>query len=102
MENIPLQQSAVPAPQVSNFCIILHKDGQVDRLTDRTLEEYVSVVQDASIAWIDWTAEEHEKSFEAVAVAGVFPRSRYQNLSAGSTRHTKTMIRNLASCFLRL
>jgi len=83
MENIPLQQSAVPAPQVSNFCIILHKDGQVDRLTDRTLEEYVSVVQDASIAWIDWTAEEHEKSFEAVAVAGGFSKVPVSKLVGG-------------------
>jgi magnesium transporter len=83
MESKPLEQSAVPAPQVSNFCIILHKDGQVDRLNDRTLGEYVGVVKDASIAWIDWTAEEHEKAFEAAALAGGFSKIPVSKLMGG-------------------
>jgi magnesium transporter len=85
METIPSQQSAAvpPAPQVSNFCIILHKDGQVDRLTDRTLEEYVSIVKDASIAWIDWTAEEQEKALESAALAGGFSKIPVSKLIGG-------------------
>lgn len=85
METILSQQSvaAPPAPQVSNFCIILHKDGQVDRLTDRALGEYVSVVSDASIAWIDWTAEEQEKAFESAALAGGFSKIPLSKLIGG-------------------
>jgi magnesium transporter len=85
METIPSQQSAAapPALQVSDFCIILHKDGQVDRLTDRALGEYVSVVSDASIAWIDWTAEEQEKAFESAALAGGFSKIPVSKLIGG-------------------
>jgi magnesium transporter len=85
METILSQQSvaAPPAPQVSNFCIIQHKDGQVDRLTDRALGEYVSVVSDASIAWIDWTAEEQEKAFESAALAGGFSMIPVSKLIGG-------------------
>jgi magnesium transporter len=84
METKPSQQIVVPpAPQVSNVCIILHKDGQVDRLTDRTLEEYVDVVRDASLAWIDWTAEEQEKAFESAALAGGFSKIPVSKLIGG-------------------
>jgi len=85
METIPSQQSAAepPAPQISNFCIILHKDGQVDRLTDRTLGEYVSIVKGAGIAWIDWTTEEQEKVFESVAQAGGFVKIPMAKLVGG-------------------
>jgi magnesium transporter len=84
METIPLPQNAeVPVPQVSNFCILLRRDGQVDRLTDRALEEYVSVVSDVSIAWIDWTAEEQERSFESAALAGGFSKIPMAKLAGG-------------------
>lgn len=85
METIPSQQSAAasPAPQVSNFCIILHKDGQVDRLTGRTLEEYVSIVKDAGIAWIDWTTEEQEKALESAVLAGGFSKIPVSKLIGG-------------------
>jgi magnesium transporter len=83
MEDMPLHQNAPLLPQVSNFCILLRRDGQVDRLTDRTLEEYVNVVKDASIAWIDWTGEEREKEFESVALAAGFSKIPMAKLVGG-------------------
>jgi hypothetical protein len=87
MEKKSLQQiEAPPAPQVSNICIILQKDGQVERLTDRTLEEYVGVVRDAGLAWIDWTAEEQEKAYESVVQAGGFSKIPVSKLFGGNDR----------------
>jgi magnesium transporter len=85
METTPSQQSAaaLPVPQVSNFCIILHKDGQVDRFADQTLEEYVGIVKDANIAWIDWTTDEQEKAFESVAQASGFVKILMAKLFGG-------------------
>jgi magnesium transporter len=84
METIPLQQSAATAaPPISNFCIILQRDGQVERLADRALEEYVRDVGDASIAWIDWTADEQEKAFESVIQAAGFSKIPVSKLFGG-------------------
>lgn len=73
-------QPAVAIPQ--NSCIILRKDGQVDRLTDRSLEEYAQESKDGNLAWINWSAEENEKVFEGVAQADggavvVYPDARH-------------------------
>ena len=46
-----------PGPIPLNFCIILSKDGRIDRLIDRPLEEYFAALPKASIAWIDYSTK---------------------------------------------
>ena len=77
------QENPEPAPVPPNFCIILRKDGQVEKTGDQSLEEYVSAVGDAKIAWINWTTEENEKEFEKVARTGGFSKIPIPKLVTG-------------------
>ncbi len=47
-----------------SFCIILYKDGRIERLVDRPLEEYLTAIRDASIAWIDCSTKDDDKEIE--------------------------------------
>lgn len=83
MESPTSQQTQPAVAILQNYCIILRKDGQVDRLTDRSLEEYAQESKDASLAWIDWSAEENEKVFEGVAQAAGFSKIPMVKLVGG-------------------
>lgn len=74
--------NAVPTGPV-NFCILLRKDGQIERITDKSLEEFVLAVADADIAWINWVTEETEQSFQKMAATGGFSKIPIPKLIAG-------------------
>ncbi len=70
MQSTP-QKSPVNGPIPLSFCIILYKDGRIDRLLDRPLEEYLAAIHDASIAWIDCSTKDDDKEIEHIAqIAG--------------------------------
>ena len=69
-------QSTPKTPQINgpiplSFCIILYKDGRIDRLVDSPIGEYLSAISNASIAWIDCSTSDDDKEIEQIAqVAG--------------------------------
>jgi magnesium transporter len=75
--------NAQPATVPVNFCLIQRKDGQVERLTEKSLEEYVSAIPDAEIAWINWTTRENEQEIAKMAKAGGFSKVPISKLIAG-------------------
>jgi len=66
-----------------SFCIILYKDGRIERIMDRPLEEYLTAIGEASIAWIDFTTKENDKEIEAIAQAASFTRIPIPKLTTG-------------------
>ena len=82
MQSTP-QQSQVTGPIPLSFCIILFKDGRIDRLMDRPLEEYLAAIRDASIAWIDYTTKEDDKEIENIAQLAGFSRIPVPKLTTG-------------------
>jgi len=66
-----------------SFCIILYKDGRIERLTDRPLGEYLAAISDASIAWIDYTTREDTKEIENLSQLAGFSRIPIPKLSTG-------------------
>lgn len=89
-EVIPLDVKSPATPETNsvatgpvNFCILLRKDGQIERLTDRTLEDFVLAVSGADIAWINWVTEESEQGFEKLAAAGGFSKIPIPKLIGG-------------------
>lgn len=76
----PLQvNGAIPL----SFCIILFKDGRVDRLLDRPLLEYLTAVSDARIAWIDCTTKEDVREIEEIAKTAGFSKIPVPKLTTG-------------------
>jgi magnesium transporter len=66
-----------------SFCIILSKDGRIDRLVDRPLGEYLAAICDASIAWIDCSTKEDDKEIENIAQVAGFSRIPIPKLTTG-------------------
>ena len=66
-----------------NFCIILSKDGRIDRLIDRPLEEYLAAIPDASIAWIDYSTRDDAREIEQIAQVAGFTKLPIPKLSTG-------------------
>lgn len=58
----PVQMNKVKMPMTT--CVLLHNDGHVERITDKQLEDYVSLVPSASIVWVDYTVRDFEKDLE--------------------------------------
>jgi len=77
------QVPQVAGPTPLNFCIILFKDGRIDRLIDRPLEEYLAAIPDASIAWIDYSISDDEKAIEQLALAAGFSKIPIPKLTTG-------------------
>jgi len=65
MQNTP-QISQVAGPIPLSFCIVLYKDGRIDRLVDRPFEEYLAAISNASIAWIDFSTKDDDKEIEQI------------------------------------
>lgn len=73
----------VTGPLPLNFCIILTKEGRIDRLIDRPLEEYLSVIPEASIAWIDYSTKDDALDIERIAQIAGFTKLPIPKLSTG-------------------
>ena len=57
-----------------SFCIVLYNDGRIERILDRPLEEYLAAIQDAGLAWIDYTTKEDDQEIENLSkLAGFSP-----------------------------
>jgi magnesium transporter len=82
MQSTP-QKSQDTGPIPSSFCIILYKDGRIDRLMDRPLEEYLAAIRDAGIAWIDYTTKEDDKEIENIAQVAGYSRIPIPKLTKG-------------------
>jgi magnesium transporter len=70
-------------PVPLNFCIILYKDGRIDRLIDRPLEEYLSAIPQASIAWIDYSTKDDSTEIEHIAQMAGFSKIPIPKLTTG-------------------
>ena len=79
--NAQAPQAAGPAPL--NFCILLSKEGKIDRLIDRPLEEYLAAIPGASIAWIDYSTKDDALDIEKIAQAAGFTKLPIPKLSTG-------------------
>lgn len=82
MQNTP--QIPVPASPIPlSFCILLYQDGRIERRADCSVEDYISAVQDASIAWIDCSTTDDEKEIERIAGIAGFTKVPIPKLSHG-------------------
>jgi magnesium transporter len=69
MDNQIVQSlSKAPARPVS-MCVLMKPDGQVEKLTDGQLSEYLNITAVASVAWIDLTSQDVEKDLEKLATS---------------------------------
>ena len=66
-----------------SFCIILSREGIVERLTDRPFEEYLRALGDAKIAWIDFSTKDDSKEIEEIAQIAGFSKIPIPKLSTG-------------------
>jgi magnesium transporter len=78
-----LQPPQLTGPIPLSFCIILYKDGRIDRLVDRPLSEYLTAISEASIAWIDCSTKDDDKEIEQIAQAAGFSRIPIPKLTTG-------------------
>ncbi len=84
MENQTLQQTqAVVAKPPVSFSVALRTDGTVDRLADKTLEEYLAFTKDASVVWIDYSTKDLEKEIEKISAIMGFTQTPIQKMLAG-------------------
>jgi magnesium transporter len=82
MQSTP-QKSPDNGPIPLSFCILLFKDGRIERLVDRPLGEYLTAISDASIAWIDCSTKEDDKEIENIAQLAGFSRIPIPKLTTG-------------------
>lgn len=82
MQSTP-QPSKVNGPIPLSFCILLRSDGKIDRLIDKPLEEYLAVIPDVSLAWIDYSSKDDEKEIEQIAQAARFTKIPIPKLTTG-------------------
>ncbi|MCK9592110.1 MAG: CorA family divalent cation transporter [Methanoregula sp.] len=78
-----LQSPQVTGPIPLSFCIILYKDGRIDRLVDRPLLEYITAISNASIAWIDCSTKDDAQQIEQIAQEAGFSRIPIPKLTTG-------------------
>lgn len=69
MENQAIQTLSQTAAKPVTMCVLLKRDGQVEKLIDRPLSEYLAVIATASVAWIDLTSHDVEKGLEQLAAS---------------------------------
>ena len=84
MENQVLQTAqTVQVKAPLSFCVVQRADGRVDKITDKTLEEYLTFTQDANVAWIDYTTKDVDKEIERIAQAMGFALTPIPKLMSG-------------------
>ena len=82
MQSTP-QTPPITGPIPLSFCILLYKDGRIDRLVDRSLEEYLTAISDATIAWIDCSTKDDNKEIELIAQLAGFSKIPIPKLTTG-------------------
>jgi len=82
MQNTP-QTAQVNGPIPLSFCIVLYKDGRIERLVDRPLEEYLSAISTAEIAWIDCSTKDDIREIEQIAQIAGFSKIPIPKLTTG-------------------
>jgi magnesium transporter len=82
MQTTP-QTSQVNGPVPLSFCIILYPDGRIERRVDRPLEEYLSAVSSAAIAWIDCSMEDDTTAIDHIAQTAGFSKIPIPKLTTG-------------------
>jgi magnesium transporter len=83
MENQAVQSLAqVPVKPVS-MCVLLKPDGQVEKQTDRPLQEYLNLSAAASVAWIDLTCQDTEKELDKLATSIGFTQLPFAKVLSG-------------------
>jgi magnesium transporter len=82
MQSTP-QTSQMNGPIPLSFCIVLNQDGRVERLVDRPLEEYLSAIRPAGIAWIDCSTKDDNREFEQIAQIAGFSKIPVPKLTTG-------------------
>jgi magnesium transporter len=81
LDNPPAQQAQVAVVKPpANFAVALRNDGHVDKLADKTLDEYLAFTKDASVVWIDYTTKDLDKDLEKVAQAMGFTQTPIQKM----------------------
>ena len=84
MDNLPAPQAQVTAVKPpANFAVALRVDGHVDKVADKTMDEYLAFTKDASVVWIDYTTKDLEKDLEKVAQTMGFALTPFQKLFSG-------------------
>jgi magnesium transporter len=64
-----IQAVPVVAPKPAFMCVMLKPDGQVEKITDKPLDECLKLVDSGNVAWIDYTTVDLEKDLEKVAAS---------------------------------
>jgi magnesium transporter len=82
MQSTP-QTLPIAGPIPLSFCILLYKDGRIDRMVDRSLEEYLAAISDAAIAWIDCSTKDDNKEIELIAQLALFSKIPIPKLTTG-------------------
>ena len=82
MQSTP-QTPPITGPIPLSFCILLYKDGRIDRMVDRSLEEYLAAISDATIAWIDCSTKDDNKEIELIAQLAGFSKIPIPKLTTG-------------------
>jgi magnesium transporter len=77
------QTPQISGPIPLSFCIILYNDGRIDRLVDRSIEEYLTAISNASIAWIDCSTSDDDKEIEQIALVAGFSKIPIPKLTTG-------------------
>jgi len=75
----PKQSGPVPL----SFCILMNQDGSIDRMVDRSLEEYFIAISKASIAWIDCSTCDDDREIEKIAQTAGFSKIPIPKLTTG-------------------
>lgn len=78
-QSLQVNQTKLP----TSFCVALREDGQVDKITDRPLEEYIRFTNNASVAWIDYSTKDLVKEIEKVSASMGFTQIPVHKLLSG-------------------
>ena len=82
MQSTP-QTAQMNGPIPLSFCIVLYKDGRIERVVDRPLNEYLTAINTAEIAWIDCSTKDDNKEIEQIAQTAGFSRIPIPKLTTG-------------------
>jgi magnesium transporter len=66
-----------------SFCIVLYQDVRIERQVDRPLEEYLSAIRTADIAWIDCSTKDDTWEIEQIVQIAGFSKIPIPKLTTG-------------------
>jgi magnesium transporter len=82
MQSTP-QVPCTPGPNPLSFCITLSPEGNIDRLSERPLEDYLPAIKGATIAWIDFSIRDNSDEIEHIAQIAGFTKVPIPKLTHG-------------------